>query len=276
VVLARDWLATELGARVASAVVLGTIVLLAAHRGGSPFALLWLIAAIAVLVEWTEIAGTEPRRTLQAALGAGLAGLTAVYLASLSPLVAAAVFAAGLISAAALGRTAPDRLWGAAGFAVAAVLVLVPPLVRDDPQLGLVGLLWMFAVVWASDISAYFVGRSVGGPKLWPRVSPRKTWSGFLGGLAAGTGAGVLVPATASRWGWAVPLPLAGIAVVSALASLVGQLGDLAESALKRRFGVKDSGRLIPGHGGVMDRLDAFWAVAVLVGLSFAVWRLAR
>jgi phosphatidate cytidylyltransferase len=251
-------------------------VLLAAYQGGWPFALLWLIAAIAVLVEWTEIARTEPRRTLQAALGAALAALTAVHLAALSPLVAAAVFAAGLIVAAALGRAAPDRLWAAAAFVAAAVLVLVPPLVRDDPQLGLVGLLWMFAVVWATDISAYFVGRRVGGPKLCPRVSPRKTWSGFLGGLAAGTGAGVLVPATASRWGWAMPLPLAAIAVLSAFASLVGQLGDLAESGLKRRFGVKDSGRLIPGHGGVMDRLDAFWAVAVLVGLSFAVWHLAR
>jgi phosphatidate cytidylyltransferase len=275
-VVARRWLATELGARLVSAVVLATIALLAAYRGGWPFALLWLIAAIAVLVEWTEIARTEPRRALRAALGAALSGLAAVYLAGLSPAVAAAVFAAGLVSAAALGRTAQDRLWAATGFVAAAILVLVPPLVRDDPQLGLVGLLWMFAVVWATDISAYFVGRRVGGPKLWSRVSPRKTWSGFLGGLAAGIGAGVLVPAIASRWGWAPPLPLAAIAVISGLASLIGQFGDLAESALKRRFGVKDSGRLIPGHGGIMDRLDAFWAVAVLVGLSFAAWRLPR
>jgi phosphatidate cytidylyltransferase len=142
--------------------------------------------------------------------------------------------------------------------------------VRDHPALGIVGVLWLFAVVWTTDIVAYFTGRRFGGPKLWPQVSPKKTWSGFAGGLVAGTLAGLAVPVVARRWGWNPPLGLPALAMLSALASVVGQLGDLGESALKRHFGVKDSGRLIPGHGGVMDRLDAFWAVALLVGAIMA------
>ena len=147
---------------------------------------------------------------------------------------------------------------------------------RGHPDLGIVAVLWMFAVVWTTDIAAYFTGRRLGGPKLWPSVSPKKTWSGFGGGLLAGTLAGIAVPAAAQRWGWTPPLGLWAIAILSALASVLSQLGDLGESALKRRFGVKDSGRLIPGHGGVMDRLDGFWAVALLTGAGLLAVALAR
>jgi phosphatidate cytidylyltransferase len=134
----------------------------------------------------------------------------------------------------------------------------------------------MFAVVWTTDIVAYFTGRRFGGPKLWPRVSPKKTWSGFAGGLMAGTAAGVVVSLIAARWGWTQPIATPLIALLSMVASIVGQAGDLAESALKRYFDVKDSGRLIPGHGGVMDRLDAFWAVAGLTGLVLVAVRLGN
>jgi phosphatidate cytidylyltransferase len=135
----------------------------------------------------------------------------------------------------------------------------------------------MFAVVWSTDIIAYFTGRALGGPKLMPRVSPKKTWSGALGGLAAGTAAGVALVLFARDNGWSTlaAAPLPAVAVASALASILSQAGDLAESALKRRCGVKDSGRSIPGHGGVMDRLDGFFAVALLVGLALIVRRLS-
>jgi phosphatidate cytidylyltransferase len=155
------------------------------------------------------------------------------------------------------------------------VIATVPFVVRDDPRLAVVGVLWMFATVWVTDVAAYFVGRAVGGPKLWPRVSPKKTWSGFLGGVAAGTAAGVAVAAVGARYGTQVPAPLWLVGLISALAASVGQLGDLAESALKRTYEVKDSGRLIPGHGGLMGRLDAFWAVCALVGVVLGALRLA-
>ena len=119
----------------------------------------------------------------------------------------------------------------------------------------------MFAVVWATDIAAYFVGRAVGGPKLAPRLSPNKTWSGSIGGLAGAVLAAVLVV----HFGGVGGMP-AAIVVAMAL-STVAQIGDLAESAIKRRFGVKDASSLIPGHGGLMDRLDGFVAAAVLACL---------
>jgi len=142
--------------------------------------------------------------------------------------------------------------------------------VREHPRLGLVAILWMFAVVWLTDIAAYFAGRRFGGPKLWPRVSPKKTWSGFFGGLVAGVAAGGIVVLVAGRFGVAAPVSFAIVVLLSAVASVLSQLGDLGESALKRRFGAKDSGVLIPGHGGVMDRLDGFWAAAALIGLVLA------
>ncbi len=269
------WLRSELGMRVVSALVMAAAALLATYQGGWPFALFWLAAGVAILFEWTKVASVEP---LGAARIVGATGLAAVVVAeglARAPLLPILAALASMALLAAVLRSRRDRLWGAGGFACAAVIAAVPPAVREHPDLGVVGLLWMFAVVWVTDVAAYFTGRRFGGPKLWPRVSPKKTWSGFVGGLAAGTGAGVLVAAVAEGQGWAPQAPLWLVAVVSAVGSVVGQLGDLAESAIKRRFDVKDSGQLIPGHGGVMDRLDAFWSVSVLVGLMLIGMRLA-
>jgi phosphatidate cytidylyltransferase len=143
--------------------------------------------------------------------------------------------------------------------------------VRFDPLLGTAGIIWIFAVVWGTDVAAYFTGRKIGGPKLWPSVSPGKTWSGFAGGLIAGTLAGTLTGIFARMFGVSLPFDLVSLTALSAFASVVGQLGDLGESALKRHFHVKDSSNLIPGHGGVMDRLDAFAAVCLLVGIMM-IW----
>jgi phosphatidate cytidylyltransferase len=127
---------------------------------------------------------------------------------------------------------------------------------RADPQVGLGNLLFLLLVVWASDVGAYLIGRLVGGPKLVPHISPGKTWAGTLGGFVAA----VLVGCAA---GWLSPSaePVRA-AMVAAPLSVIGQLGDLAESWAKRRCGAKDSGTLIPGHGGLLDRLDALLAVA--------------
>jgi phosphatidate cytidylyltransferase len=245
------------------------------YLGGWPFAALWLLAAVVVLIEWNAMTRASPRHLLTLVGGFGLAIVTAALLLPLPGWVPPAAFAAVLVAAFEIGRTGRDCAWTTAGFTYALVIATVPLLVRQDPRLGIVGMLWMFAVVWVSDIAAYFVGRTVGGPKLWPHVSPKKTWSGFLGGLGGATAAGVAVASTATAYGWEPVAPLWTVALVSALASSVGQLGDLAESGLKRRCEVKDSGHLIPGHGGVMDRLDAFWAVCVLVASLMFGARLA-
>ena len=239
--------ASELGLRVASSLVLALVALFATAVGGWIFALLWLLAGGAVLFEWIAMTKAEPGSTLQVVLAGGLVALAASAFAGASPLIAAAICGAALVAAAALGRSWRDRGWAAAGFAYAAVIAVVPPLVREHPRLGLVAILWMFAVVWLTDIAAYFAGRRFGGPKLWPRVSPKKTWSGFFGGLVAGVAAGGIVVLVAGRFGVAAPVSFAIVVLLSAVASVLSQLGDLGKSALKRRFGAKDSSVLIPG-----------------------------
>jgi phosphatidate cytidylyltransferase len=257
---------SELATRIASALVLGIAALGTAYLGGSIFALFWLAAGLGVLFEWLAMTRVEPRRFLLGALGFVLVALTALDLADLGLAPSAAAVALAVLVGLVLGRRPQDKTWAVLGFLYAMVISLAPPAVRDQPSgIGLAWLLWMFAVVWATDIAAYFTGRRLGGPKLWPRVSPKKTWSGFIGGLVAGTAAGIAVMAAAVRLGTEVP-NLSVIALVSAISSAASQLGDLGESALKRKFDVKDSSHLIPGHGGVMDRVDGFWAVAALAG----------
>jgi phosphatidate cytidylyltransferase len=154
--------------------------------------------------------------------------------------------------------------WMAAGLVYAGVLLLAPLGLRADASLGLTAILFLFAVVWTTDIAAYFAGRAIGGPKLWPAVSPKKTWSGAIGGTLGGIAAGVVVAKAAGL----VIAPM--LVLVTFGLSVASQAGDLLESAIKRHFGAKDASQLIPGHGGLMDRLDGFLtavAAAVMVGL---------
>jgi len=133
--------------------------------------------------------------------------------------------------------------------------------IRD--QLGVTAALWVFAMVWATDIGAYFAGRAFGGARLAPKISPSKTWSGLIGGMIAA----LIVGATLGDRGEIVGVPL----WIGLIMGLVAQLGDLAQSWMKRRAGVKDSGKLIPGHGGVFDRVDGLLPVALILGgLAFA------
>lgn len=131
---------------------------------------------------------------------------------------------------------------------------------RGDMLAGMITILWLFAVVWTADIAAYLFGRSIGGPKLAPLISPKKTWSGFVGGVTVAT---IVAGLFAFYWDEA-PLSLAIWGAVVAIAS---QAGDLLESAIKRHFDVKDSSSLIPGHGGVLDRVDALVAGAVAISV---------
>ncbi|ARO55819.1 phosphatidate cytidylyltransferase [Methylorubrum zatmanii] len=265
----------EFGLRVASALVLGAVVLGTLLIGGWAFAGIWLIAGVVGAAEWLAMTRSEPLLPLLGLTGVTLFGVLATGLLGAPVWVPVLLLLAGSLGLFALGHGTGRRkpIWGLLG---GAVVALVPTLLRIDPEIGIVGPAWMFAVVWSTDSVAYFTGRLIGGPKLMPRVSPKKTWSGALGGLAAGIVGGTVTVLIARSQGWdalpAVSLPL--VAALSGLASILSQGGDLVESALKRRYGVKDSGRSIPGHGGVMDRLDGFFAVAGLAGLCLAALRL--
>jgi phosphatidate cytidylyltransferase len=267
----------EFQARVVSAILLGAIVLSALIIGGWPFAVIWLAAGIVFAAEWIGMSVVVPRRLVLALTAATLFGLVLCLHGDAALGITLAVGAVGAVLVGAVAKDGAGRVRALAGLASAAVIALVPTALRDDPAIGLLGPAWMFAVVWTTDIVAYFTGRTLGGPKLMPRVSPKKTWSGALGGLAGGTLAGIGIVMVARDHGWSdlSTAPLALVGALSAAASVLSQGGDLVESALKRHYGVKDSGRAIPGHGGVMDRLDGFFAVAVLAGFYLVVRRLA-
>ncbi|EIZ85333.1 phosphatidate cytidylyltransferase [Methylobacterium sp. GXF4] len=263
----------ELWLRVASGVVLAPAILAALVYGGWPFAGIWLAAGIIGFAEWMVMSRTEPREVLIALGAATLGALLLCQRGGAPALACLAVLLLGAAACATVARTGFGRVRALAGVLGAASIASVPVALRDDPGIGLVGPAWMFAVVWSTDIAAYFAGRKIGGPKLMPRVSPNKTWAGAIGGLVGAVAAGSLVAVAADLAGLDLPsaasLPV--VAGVSALASVLSQAGDLLESGLKRRYGVKDSGKIIPGHGGVMDRLDGFFAVAVLAGLYLAL-----
>ena len=219
--------------------------------------------------------GFFARPAVDAAGVAGIAGLAAAC--GLFAMVgvaaaAAAVAAAALVVAAVERGRLRARAAGLAGAGIILFLVVATLALRGDDPAGRATIFWLFAVVWASDTCAYAAGRAFGGPRLAPRISPAKTWAGALGGVAAAVGASILLGWLMPLAGWVAERPsLALLAAAGALGSVVGQMGDLAESALKRRVGAEDSGRLIPGHGGILDRGDAFAAVAFALILATVI-----
>lgn len=155
-------------------------------------------------------------------------------------------------------RPARDWRFSAAGLPIIASAVAAFVLLREQPQFGLITIIWLVLIVVASDVGGYFFGRLIGGPKLAPRISPKKTWSGLLGGVGLAFCVGAV-------FSWATTKTYAAeVCTVSMLAALVAQGGDLAESMLKRRFGVKDASKLLPGHGGALDRLDGLMAATLV------------
>lgn len=262
---------SELRLRIISALVLAIAILGTTWLGGWPFRIVWCVVGGLVLFEWLTMMG----RPFAAAASMG-AALSALALAG--AFYPAAMLAGLIILAIAnLATTSPAlRVFGALAVPYAAVIAIVPSMLRDMPEIGMGLIVWTFAVVWFTDIAAYFTGRALGGPKLAPRFSPNKTWSGAIGGAVAGTVCGALVWWGMIRFGLKPPVSLGMAILVSLVASALGQIGDIAESAFKRRFKVKDSSQLIPGHGGFMDRLDAYWAVLAFAGILLLVSQLSR
>jgi phosphatidate cytidylyltransferase len=260
------WAGTDrrnLSLRIASGVVLAPVVLVAAYRGGWFFLILCGLAAGGILWEWTRLVGGRSDLRL---LAPGTLALAAAFalVGTREPGGATLAIVLGAILAGLLNYGQPmasngraRAIWAAAGVIYAGIAFLGPALLRGDPEFGFVAFLFLAATVWMTDICAYAVGRAVGGPLLWPRVSPNKTWAGAVGGLIGGVAGGILV-AYASGIG-----ALAAVGVIALLLSALAQLGDLVESSIKRRFGAKDASQLIPGHGGLMDRLDGFLVAAI-------------
>lgn len=249
---------SELTLRIVSAIVMAAVAIWTTVLGGWKFQLLWLCLSLLVAWEWHRLTeGHFSAKAFAPVAAAALAGAAFGVTADWRWLLA--VLLAGALAAVLTG--ASNRRWLSAGVFYAAALPAAIILCRGDETLGMVLIFWLFAVVWGTDVCAYFAGRAFGGPKLWPRVSPKKTWSGALGGVAGAVALGIIVLVA---FGHPVRWPVIAVAVVL---SAVSQAGDLFESALKRRFGAKDSSHLIPGHGGFMDRLDGFIFAVVAAAL---------
>ncbi len=248
--------------RIASAAVMAPLALFTAYLGDWPFALFWGLAAIAVLWEWTTLVAGPSHRLMLSACGSAIA-VAALVAWHGRPIAAILVVGLGAL-AALIFAPRERRLWITAGIGYAGSMLLAPMLLRADDVDGFLAMVLLFAIVWTTDVLGYFAGRAFGGPKLMPAVSPKKTWSGAIAGTL---GAMIVAVLVASQFD---PFNKTAIASVALLLSVVAQLGDLLESWVKRQFGAKDASHLIPGHGGVMDRLDGFWAAALvgcLVGL---------
>ena len=254
-----------LGVRILWALILAPPVLGALYFG-PPYsdALMFVVGAVAAW-EWARLCGRGalgPPGTI--VIGAVVAAVVAAILREYS-------VAGWLIAVGAMGATVAasrDRqaaaLWYGLGVAYLATACLAFLWLRADPNLGRAIVLWLVAVVWATDTGAYLVGRPLGGPKLAPSISPGKTWAGLFGGVGAAALVGVLVAVLRGQGNTAA---LVGASMALAL---VAQVGDLFESSLKRRFGAKDSSDLIPGHGGLLDRVDGLLAGALVLG--GAIW----
>lgn len=249
---------SNLQVRVVSAVVLAAVVLVLTWIGGLPFRLLAALIAGAIFYEWSRMARLAvspkpldflPEVLMLVFLAAMVFGQPAArLLALLAVLVLVAIVVSALRGA---------NRWDASGLAYAGLSGFSLTMLRGDDRSGLAAILFLFAVVWATDIFAYFAGRAVGGPKLAPAISPGKTQSGAVGGALGGVIAGLALAAAIGAG------HLAWLGLAALMLSVVAQAGDLFESWIKRRHGRKDSSRIIPGHGGVMDRVDGLVAAAM-------------
>ena len=258
--------------RVASALVMAPVVLTALYLGGVYTKVLIVAVGAGMAFEWARLTADGSRlAVLTGALGVG--GAIAAFALD-RPAAAAAVLGLAALAAPALvgrGLGVRGRMWLAAGVIYLGAACLGFLALRDRPEVGLLLVGWLIAVVWATDIGAYAAGKTIGGPKLVVRISPNKTWAGLAGGVGSAALVSGLIGAWQPDLARAVWLPgIVGVTVAGALLALVAQLGDLLESALKRRVGAKDASGLIPGHGGLLDRADGLAAASLFLAVSIA------
>jgi phosphatidate cytidylyltransferase len=247
--------------RVLSAIVLMAAALVSVWQGGLVFDLIWLGAALAVGCEWQNLIAAPNSRLRFFLVALGL--VASAYFAGKAWFGTACSLLGGCGLALALAAGPGRRIWAFGGIVYAGLLLVSAAALHGSAEYGARSIVWLFATVWGTDVFAYFGGHLIGGAKLWPKISPSKTWSGTLTGVLAGAFLGALTGihglGDPSR---AVPLFALGLA-----AAAISQGGDIFESWVKRRFGAKDSSGLIPGHGGFMDRLDGFIAAAAFAAI---------
>lgn len=252
--------------RVFSALALAPVALAMVFLGGWGFVGFVELAVALMALEWARLSAARYGPAAGRIAGATVfvvAALTALLVGFDRPIAGLVTLAvgSGLAMVLAFYLKAP-ALWIGVGIGYVGLPALAMIWLRSVPDAGLGILIWLFFVVWTADSAAYFTGRTLGGPKLAPSISPAKTWSGFWGGVVGAACVGVLV-------GWLTGVSeLAITAMLAGLLAVISQIGDLAESALKRRAGVKDSGRLIPGHGGILDRVDGLLFAAPALALA--------
>jgi len=256
---------SNLTLRVVSALVLAPPVLAALYFG-PPFSDLFVILAAAIMAwEWSTICGGA---TLTVARWAAIATVVAAVVLGAFRLVElsswVAIAGAMTVAVLALRHDRQRSAWLVMGTVYLSLACVAFGWLRQHPDIGLQVILWLVAVVWATDIGAYFAGRGLGGPKLAPSISPNKTWAGLLGGMLAAFLVGLALAFLSDE------MRPHELAIQSAVVALISQVGDLFESRLKRKFDVKDSSQLIPGHGGLLDRADGLLAASLWV--AFVVW----
>lgn len=264
-----DW--KNLAYRLASAVVLIPAVLAAVWYGGGPFLLMIAIAIGLMSIEWGKMSAPDAPAEVAVAISvAALAAVFAAYTGWYRSAWGLMIGGAFIAAAASRGRAerAMDAAYGVIYIAPACIALVWLRDVSHEPFRWSIGpgvswTLMTMAVTWAADIGAYAAGNVFRGPKLWPRISPNKTWSGFVGGLIVAATVAVLVNNVV-----ATGLSTAAAAAIGVVGGLATMAGDLWESILKRRFGVKDSGDLIPGHGGLLDRVDGLMFALIVVALA--------
>lgn len=242
----RSW--SDVGPRFASAMVLIALTATALYIGSYLFAAVVGAVYGGAYREWETMVSRAPLSPVGMVL-VGLVALSGLVYPLLGFVASLVVIAVACVVAAAMGRE--GLLWRIAGLVLFGLLIVSALTMRGEGMAGIWAGVYLGTVVWMTDSAAFFTGRQIGGEKLAPDISPSKTWSGALGGLALGTGAGLVV------WLFATESPIWIGLLFSAAISILGQSGDLAESAIKRHFRIKDSGDIIPGHGGLMDRLDS-------------------
>jgi phosphatidate cytidylyltransferase len=264
----------DLRQRVISAAILGPLALLCLWFGGTAFVLLIAVGAVGMVLEWVRMVGMRPGDAPALTVASGVI-LAMAACVDAHPLAGILVLAVAALLSYAVARAGGRNGLVAAGVPYIGLAAIALLWLRDDPEAGRADLLFLVLVVWASDIGAYLVGRWIGGPRLAPRISPGKTWSGAAGGLVGGCLCGLVVAQFV-----AAPFAAWYVVVVSGVLGVVAQAGDLLESLIKRRFGVKDSGRTIPGHGGLLDRLDGLLTagpvaalLALAVGRGVVLWQ---
>lgn len=254
-----------LGPRIVVGLFLAVVAITDIWIGGPAFTLMIAAGVILILWEWGAMhAISVPWRIVGALVLAAVSLISHMGLPQ--PALALLVGATLLVAALSMLLRVSGKRWLSTGLVYAGLPAIALIWLRNQPD-GFALVMWTMGLVWATDILAYFAGRAIGGPKIWPAISPNKTWAGLVGGMI---GAGLFSLAFAAWREW--PQPGIAMFALGAMLAVVAQAGDFFESWLKRRAGVKDSGRIFPGHGGVMDRVDGLVPVACIV----ALWAASR